>query len=1125
MKKYSTPRGCSQSLSNQTDHFSRVARPPCRESSRWGFAPFGALVTLLLILLVSSPLVSNNVHPTEDCPEATSTAFSGETSLIPPDDCPEETASAQDHNHAHNLLDGLMLELETPAHAPTFRRRMMETLPAGTLIIAMDDALQDGSSARVRQAYGLAVHLLHAEIPLKWIINSGKTSRTGVDFSASARRRYPTTSGYTTRNFRAGPIAIFPGFEADAQAVINSFGNDIRVYELQSATTVEVNSDLLHKPFVFVEEDQNPDIHTGILSAAGLTEDANGATGGITGHYQEGSLTTVNANSCVTIITVPHNDAISTAQVNAVKAFTRDGGNFFAQCAGVRGFQGQENASVRVFTNAGFVDEPGLGTFLYDNPQEPSAQFEGDIEDEGGSLENFAFQTDPPGGTRIVHDSDNDFKAYAGRIDGFNSASGGYVHYLGGHDHGGDIDADRFYLNAVLRSATRPMGCGLSIATVTAADDSGTIDCGTSSIDIDVLSNDVDLTNNPPLTIQNLTNTTPSLGTFAVVSGQVRFTPNFSGTWAGPAVATYQACNSNNLCAQATITVESSTPGQQIINGTVFEDLNGNGTFNTGPESGQSGIDVFLFEDSAPMDGTPDGPAVQTATTDGSGNYNFSLNLQFEESFMYNQRINNNNDDSFEETSGKGAGDVFRNDAEVKIGGGDDRVGGFRFRNTNIPANATINSAFMYWDNSEGGKGDQATVRIRAQDNALNPAAFGTSTNDISNRNTTTEFVNYDIDWNGGETNQQTPDLSSVIQEVVDENNGADALVFIVDHVSGDEIKVVSHDASTSGAARLEISGTEPGGGPFNYLVQVDQSDLPVGTSLTTPGSQPITFTTPSVLECDVDFGYEQDCPDPPDAGSDGSTSICEGTGSLNLRDIINGEDAGGSWVQNTGPTGLTISGNNVSFAMAAPGTYTFTYTVSAPDCPDDESTATVTVTEQLSAGTPEPTLTVCVGSLAIINLSTLLTGEDAGGTWTAGGGNPLGGIFTALTGTFNLLGAGVGTYTFTYSIAASGGCAADEATVTIEVSTQLTAGTALGDLEICETDNAVIDLFARLTGEDAGGSWTAGVGNPSGGTFVAAAGTFDPTGASLGVYTFTYGIPASGGCAADDETVTIIIS
>ncbi|WP_173021620.1 hypothetical protein, partial [Lewinella sp. W8] len=42
--------------------------------------------------------------------------------------------------------------------------------------------------------------------------------------------------------------------------------------------------------------------------------------------------------------------------------------------------------------------------------------------------------------------------------------------------------------------------------------------------------------------------------------------------------------------------------------------------------------------------------------------------------------------------------------------------------------------------------------------------------------------------------------------------------------------------------------------------------------------------------------------------------------------------------------------------------------------------------------------------------------------------------------------------------------------------------------------------------------------------TFVAAAGTFDPTGASLGVYTFTYGIPASGGCAADDETVTIII-
>ncbi|HKK89167.1 MAG TPA: hypothetical protein VJ917_09975, partial [Saprospiraceae bacterium] len=244
------------------------------------------------------------------------------------------------HDHGHDASWGLEFAAEAPA-----MMTQNETLPAGTWIIAMDESLQDGSNNRVREAYGLAIHLLHGDVPLKWIIDPNKTNRTDVDFSASARLRFPSTSGYSTRNFRTGPIAIFPGYEAQAQSIINSFGNGIRVYELQNATTVPVHSDLTHKPFVFVEQEENPDIHTGILSNAGLVENT---------HYEEGNLTTITETSCVTIITVPHNDDISSSQRNAVKDFTRSGGNFLAQCAGVRGFQ--ENTP-RVFTNAGFVDE------------------------------------------------------------------------------------------------------------------------------------------------------------------------------------------------------------------------------------------------------------------------------------------------------------------------------------------------------------------------------------------------------------------------------------------------------------------------------------------------------------------------------------------------------------------------------------------------------------------------------------------------------------------------------------------------------------------------------------------------------------------------------------------------
>jgi hypothetical protein len=327
----------------------------------------------------------------------------------------------------------------------------LETLPAGTLIIAMDNALQGNAEDRVRKSYGLAVRLLHAGVPLKWIIDPNKTIRTAIDLSASARQRYPSIGSYAIRNFKTGPIAILPEFAAQAGQVITAFGNNIRVYELQNATPANIHSNLTHKPFVFVEEDQNPDIHTSILSAAGLTSGT---------HYTTGDLTSVHPNQCVTIITVPHNDDITTTQKNAVKGFVRNGGNFFAQCAAIRAFQGSDP---RVFTNAGFRDEPGLGTFLYDNPKEPSAQFEGTINDEGGAVENFGFITDPPGGTRIVHDSQNDFKAYTGRIDGVTTSDGGYVHYLAGHNHDGDIDADRFYLNAVLRSAIRPNSCNLNI--------------------------------------------------------------------------------------------------------------------------------------------------------------------------------------------------------------------------------------------------------------------------------------------------------------------------------------------------------------------------------------------------------------------------------------------------------------------------------------------------------------------------------------------------------------------------------------------------------------------------------------------------------------------------------------
>ncbi|MFK7983555.1 MAG: hypothetical protein AB8G86_26490, partial [Saprospiraceae bacterium] len=67
---------------------------------------------------------------------------------------------------------------------------------------------------------------------------------------------------------------------------------------------------------------------------------------------------------------------------------------------------------------------------------------------------------------------------------------------------------------------------------------------------------------------------------------------------------------------------------------------------------------------------------------------------------------------------------------------------------------------------------------------------------------------------------------------------------------------------------------------------------------------------------------------------------------------------------------------------------------------------------------------------------------------------------------------------------------------IQVTVDDQPEAGNQASALTICESSTTSITLADELTGEDTGGTWTAGGSNPSGGTFAAGAGTFDPTGA-----------------------------
>ena len=69
----------------------------------------------------------------------------------------------------------------------------MELIPAGSLVIAMDNDKQNIGAVFNLNAYGLANHLLWEGIRVKWAIRAGK-AKDGVDFSVMAQRILPTAT-------------------------------------------------------------------------------------------------------------------------------------------------------------------------------------------------------------------------------------------------------------------------------------------------------------------------------------------------------------------------------------------------------------------------------------------------------------------------------------------------------------------------------------------------------------------------------------------------------------------------------------------------------------------------------------------------------------------------------------------------------------------------------------------------------------------------------------------------------------------------------------------------------------------------------------------------------------------
>lgn len=175
-------------------------------------------------------------------------------------------------------------------------------------------------------------------------------------------------------------------------------------------------------------------------------------------------------------------------------------------------------------------------------------------------------------------------------------------------------------------------------------------------------------------------------------------------------------------------------------------------------------------------------------------------------------RVEADNDDAEERISD---GEMYQDSSDLELGF-DDFVGGLqivgmRFRSVAIPQGATINSAYLEFETDE--TDSDATSLMIFGENVDDANQFGTSDDDISDRPKTSASTNWSPSaWNSVNELHQTPDIATIIKEIVDRpgwSTGNDLVIIIEPGGSCTnsdcERTAESHDGTSSEAPLLVI--------------------------------------------------------------------------------------------------------------------------------------------------------------------------------------------------------------------------------------------------------------------------------------------------------------------------------
>jgi hypothetical protein len=219
---------------------------------------------------------------------------------------------------------------------------------------------------------------------------------------------------------------------------------------------------------------------------------------------------------------------------------------------------------------------------------------------------------------------------------------------------------------------------------------------------------------------------------------------------------------------------------------------------------------------------------------------------------------------------------------------------------------------------------------------------------------------------------------------------------------------------------------------------------------------------------------------------------------------------AGGTY--SASPAGLSINSSTgaITPSTSTAGTYTVSYTTpSGTGCTPITATLSVTIT------TPPSATISYAGSPFCKTLTTAQSVTRVGtanGTYSA---SPTGLTFSATLGTVTPSTSTAGTYTVSYTLAATGGCSAVITTATVIITAAPVIGTLSGTQSVCSNSTTT---FSSTT---VGGTWTSGTTSIA--TINPSTGVISPVGA--GTATMTYTVTGGPGCANATGTRTVTVT